>query len=136
MAFKLRSPYEIDNTPIYQQDMGDDVLGMATNKGSILINKNVSPAVLKKNKTISHEKVHLDQMNRGDLDYNDSHVFWKGKKYPRATMKEGSKKLPWEIQVNFKNFPESELLKLPLNLMDGPQDIFMSMIKQVYSIII
>ena len=42
MAFKLRSPYEIDNTPIYQQDMGDDILGMATNKGSILINKNIS----------------------------------------------------------------------------------------------
>lgn len=102
MAFKLRSPYEIDNTPIYQQDMGDDVLGMATNKGSILINKNVSPAVLKKNKTISHEKVHLDQMNRGDLDYNDSHVFWKGKKYPRATMKEGSKRLPWEQEAYAK----------------------------------
>jgi len=102
MAFKLRSPYEIDNTPIYQQDMGDDVLGMATNTGSILVNKNVSPATLKKNKTISHEKVHLDQMKRGDLDYNDSYVFWKGKRYPRATMKEGSKKLPWEQEAYAK----------------------------------
>jgi hypothetical protein len=41
-------------------------------------------------------------MNRGDLDYNDSYVFWKGKKYPRATMKEGSKKLPWEAEAYAK----------------------------------
>lgn len=102
MGFKLRSPYKIDNTPIYQQDMEDGVLGMATNKGSILINKNVSPTTLKKNKTISHEKVHLDQMSRGDLDYDDSNVFWKGKKYSRATMKEGSKKLPWEKEAYSK----------------------------------
>lgn len=100
MAFTMKgAPYNIDNTPIYSTDMEDNVLGMAQSNGTILINKNVSPLELKKNKTISHEKVHIDQMKRGDLDYNDSDVFWKGKKYPRSKMKEGAKNLPWEKEA-------------------------------------
>ena len=100
MAFVMKgAPYNCDNTPIYQVDMEDNILGMAQNNGTILINKNVSPLELQKNKTISHEKVHINQMKRGDLDYTDSHVIWKGKKYSRATMEEGSKKLPWELEA-------------------------------------
>ena len=88
--FKLNNPpYTNDNTPIYSTDMDDNILGMAQSNGTILINKDVSPLELRKNKTISHEKVHIDQMKRGDLDYTDTHVMWKGKKYSRATMKEG-----------------------------------------------
>ena len=103
MAFKMTGPpYNVDNTPIYSTDMEDNVLGMAQSNGTILVNKNISPLELKKNKTISHEKVHIDQMKRGDLDYTDTHVTWKGKKYSRATMKEGSKKLPWEQEAYAK----------------------------------
>lgn len=43
--------------------------------------------------------VHINQMKRGDLDYDDKNVYWKGKKYPRSAMKEGSKKLPWEKEA-------------------------------------
>jgi hypothetical protein len=100
MAFKLRSSnVGMDNTPIYQVDMDDNVLGMAQNNGTVLVNKNVSPLELEKNKTISHEKVHIDQMKRGDLDYTDTDVFWKGKKYPRSKMDEGAKNLPWEQEA-------------------------------------
>jgi hypothetical protein len=100
MAFKMTGPpYNVDNTPIYSMDMDDNVLGMAQSNGSILVNKNVSPLELQKNKTISHEMVHIDQMKRGDLDYTDTHVMWKGKEYPRATMDEGNKKLPWELEA-------------------------------------
>jgi hypothetical protein len=100
MAFKMTGPpYNVDNTPIYSTDMDDNVLGMAQSNGTILVNKNVSPLELKKNKTIEHEMVHIDQMKRGDLDYSDTHVFWKGKKYKRSSMKEGSKKLPWEAEA-------------------------------------
>lgn len=103
MAFKMTGPpYNIDNTPIYSMDMDDNILGMAQSNGSILVNKNISPLELQKNKTISHEMVHIDQMKRGDLDYTDTHVTWKGKKYPRATMDEGNKKLPWELEA-YKN---------------------------------
>jgi hypothetical protein len=51
--------------------------------------------------------VHIDQMKRGDLDYTDKDVIWKGKKYSRSKMKEGAKSLPWEkeayIRQNKKN---------------------------------
>lgn len=100
MAFKLKSSsYNIDNTPVYNVDMEDNVLGRANRNGTILVNKNVSPLEVAKNKTIEHEKVHVDQMKRGDLDYTDTDVFWKGKKYPRSKMKEGSKNLPWEKEA-------------------------------------
>jgi hypothetical protein len=40
MAFKLNNPpYTIDNTPIYQVDMEDGVMGKANNNGTIIINK-------------------------------------------------------------------------------------------------
>jgi hypothetical protein len=100
MSFKMKGfPYNVDNTPVYSTDMDGNILGMAQSNGTILVNKNISPLELKKNKTISHEKVHIDQMKRGDLDYTDSHVIWKGKKYPRSKMKEGAKNLPWEIEA-------------------------------------
>jgi hypothetical protein len=100
MSFKMKGfPYNVDNTPVYSTDMDGNILGMAQSNGTILVNKNISPLELKKNKTISHEKVHIDQMKRGDLDYTDSHVIWKGKKYPRSTMKEGAKNLPWEMEA-------------------------------------
>jgi hypothetical protein len=100
MAFKLKqSSINTDNTPIYNVDMDDNVLGLANNNGVILVNKNASPFEIRKNKTIEHEKVHLDQMKRGDLDYTDTHVFWKGKKYPRSKMNEGAKNLPWEKEA-------------------------------------
>ena len=41
MAFKLTPPFPIDNTPIYQVDMEDGVLGKANNNGTI--NPNILP---------------------------------------------------------------------------------------------
>jgi len=87
----------MDNTPIYQIDEEDGVLGRANNNGSITLNKNLSQ--LEQEDVIRHEKVHLDQMKRGDLDYDDKYVYWKGKKYPRSIMDEGNKNLPWEKEA-------------------------------------
>jgi hypothetical protein len=38
-------------------------------------------------------------MERGDLDYDDKYVYWKGKKMPRSKMDAGSKNLPWEKEA-------------------------------------
>jgi len=38
-------------------------------------------------------------MKRGDLNYDDKYVYWKGKKYLRAQMQEGAKNLPWEAEA-------------------------------------
>ena len=98
MAFILNTPpYNVDNTPIYQIDMEDGVMGKANNNGSIVINKNLDPNEL--DDVVSHEKIHLDQMKRGDLDYDNENVYWKGKKYSRADMQEGAKNLPWETEA-------------------------------------
>ena len=94
MAFKLNSPFPIDNTPIYHVDMEEGVMGKANNNGTIIINKDLDPKML--DKVVKHEMVHIDQMKRGDLDYDDKNVYWKGKVYPRAKMNEGAKNLPWE----------------------------------------
>ena len=102
MAFKLESPpYDIDNTPIYNTTMEDGVLGKANNNGTIILNQNISSPV-QKQEVIDHEMVHIDQMKRGDLDYTDTDVFWKGKKYPRSQMLEGAENLPWEKEA-YKN---------------------------------
>jgi len=98
MAFKLNNPpYRIDNTPIYHVDMEDSVMGKANNNGTIIINKDVP--INKIQDVINHEKVHIDQMKRGDLNYDDKYVYWKGKKYSRAQMQEGAKNLPWEAEA-------------------------------------
>ena len=87
----------MDNTPIYQIDEEEGVMGRANKNGSITLNKNLSP--LEQEDVIRHEKVHLDQMERGDLDYDDKYVYWKGKRMPRSKMDEGNKSLPWEKEA-------------------------------------
>jgi len=94
MAFKLSNP-PYDNVP-----MEDDVMGKANNNGTIIINKDLLPSQCAE--VIKHEMVHIDQMKRGDLDYDDDFVYWKGKKYSRAKMDEGNAKLPWEDEA-YKN---------------------------------
>jgi hypothetical protein len=98
MAFKLNNPpYVVESTPIYNIDMEDGVMGKANNNGSIVLNKDLDPSQV--DDVISHEKVHLDQMKRGDLDYDGENVYWKGKTYSRADMEEGAKNLPWEAEA-------------------------------------
>jgi hypothetical protein len=98
MAFQMKkSSLNMDNTPIYQQDTEEGVMGQANKNGSIILDKNLSP--VQQEDVIRHEKVHLDQMHRGDLDYDDDFVYWKGKKIPRSSMDEGDKTLPWEREA-------------------------------------
>ena len=102
MAFKLNNPpYKINPIPVYHVDMEKGVMGKANNNGTIIINKDVCPS--KVQDVIDHEMVHIDQMRRGDLDYDDNYVYWKGKKYSRAKMKEGAKNLPWEAEAYKKS---------------------------------
>jgi hypothetical protein len=81
--------------------MEDGVLGKANNNGTIIINKDIKdPKQI--DSVVNHEMVHINQMKRGDLNYDDKYVYWKGKKYSRAQMKEGAKNLPWEAEA-YKN---------------------------------
>jgi hypothetical protein len=98
MAFKMKgAPYVEDNTPIYYVNMQDGAIGKANNNGTIIIADGCSKK--QEDDVIAHEKIHIEQMLRGDLDYDDDYVYWKGKKYPRSKMNEGAKNLPWEAEA-------------------------------------
>ncbi len=98
MAFKLNNPpYVVDSTPVYHVDMEEGVMGKANNNGTIILNKDLDPSECEQ--VIAHEKIHIEQMQRGDLNYDDDFVYWKGKKYSRAEMEEGAKNLPWEAEA-------------------------------------
>lgn len=102
MSFKLNNPpYKLPETPIYHVSMEDGVLGKANRNGTIILNEKMDPKQAKQ--VIKHEMVHIDQMRRGDLDYDDKYVYWKGKKYLRSKMKEGSPALAWEREANQKS---------------------------------
>tara|TARA_R110002020_G_scaffold380328_2_gene591544 strand:+ start:7399 stop:7707 length:309 start_codon:yes stop_codon:yes gene_type:complete len=101
MGFKLKSiPYINNSTPIYRVNMEEGVLGKANNNGTIILKQGLTPS--EEEKIITHEQVHIDQMRRGDLDYDEKNVYWKNKTYPRSKMNEGSKKLPWEKEAYLK----------------------------------
>jgi predicted metallopeptidase len=53
----------------------------------------------KESKVVDHEMVHINQIKRGDLDYDNKNVYWKGKSYSRSSMKEGARNLPWEKEA-------------------------------------
>ena len=98
MGFQLPPPpYKDLGVPVYLQDLGDDTLGKANNNETILINSKLDPS--ERGRVIKHEMVHINQFRRGDLDYDDDNVYWKGKTYPRSKMHEGDKKLPWENEA-------------------------------------
>jgi len=103
-GFKIKPPFKGDNTPIYATDLEEGVLGKANNNGTILVSDKITDPQ-ERQSVIEHEKVHIDQMKRGDLDYDDDFVYWKGKKYSRDDMKEGAQNLPWEAEAYSKTDP-------------------------------
>jgi hypothetical protein len=85
------------DTPIKKVNLPKGINAEAHKDGTILVDKNLKGAKLRL--AINHEKVHQKQMKRGDLRYDETNVIWKGKKYPRSKMNEGSKSLPWEKEA-------------------------------------
>jgi hypothetical protein len=77
--------------------MEKGVMGKANNNGTIIVNKDLDPSQI--DDVVAHEKIHIEQMERGDLDYDNENVYWKGKTYSRADMAEGAKDLPWEAEA-------------------------------------
>mgnify|MGYP003625684473 CR=1 FL=1 len=105
MAFKLFSPpYNIGPTPVYQADLGPGVLGQSNNNGTIIINEKLDPKF--HDEVIRHEEVHINQMARGDLDYDDKNIYWKGKSYSKSSKKiamASPANSPWEKEAYKKS---------------------------------
>ena len=108
MAFKINPPYNVDWTPIYTSKIEDGALGKGNKNGTILVSEELHNDEDRES-VIEHEKVHLDQIKRGDLDYDEKCVYWKGKRYKRSEMNEGNPKLPWEKEAYDKTDPYEAL---------------------------
>ena len=99
MARPITNRVKNSKTPVIRKDLDGGVIAEANRDGSIYVDKDVKPGSPLEKEAIAHEKVHLNQMNRGDLDYDDKNVYWKGKTYSRSKMNEGAKNLPWEKEA-------------------------------------
>ncbi len=84
MAFKLKSKGELFGyneelsefgTPVFEKDLGPNILAEANRDGTIFIDKNIPEN--KKQEAIDHEEKHKDQMQQNRLDYTDTTVTWK-----------------------------------------------------------
>ena len=84
---------------VHTVELEDGVLGKALNNGNILIDAGIKDADQKKD-TINHELGHAFEIKNGDLSYDDENVYYKGKKFKRSTMQEGSALLAWEKFAN------------------------------------
>ena len=107
MAFKLKPPFNINGSPVYERELEEGCLGKGNKNGTILISPDQTDEA--KKSVIEHEEVHIDQVKRGDLDYDDKNVYWKGKAYSRSKMKEGNPNLPWEKEAYSKTDPYESL---------------------------
>ena len=91
------------DTPVFEKDLGDQVMAEANRDGTIFINKGLSAK--QKEDAIEHEKVHLNQMHQNRLNYTDNEVTWKRdtkspmKVYKRQDMQEGAVNLEWEQEA-------------------------------------
>jgi len=99
MANPITNKVKTGKIPVIKKELDDGVIAEANNDGTIYLDKDVKDGSPLAKEAIAHEMVHMDQMARGDLNYDDNNVYWKGKKYDRDDMNEGSKQLPWEAEA-------------------------------------
>ena len=72
--------------------------GEANKNGTININSKLDPEFVEE--VLDHEEVHINQIRRGDLTYDDGNIYWKGRKFNKNSgiVMEG-KNTPWEKQA-------------------------------------
>ena len=90
--------------PVFEKsDLEPGVQAEANRDGTIFVRKGLSQKQI--NKAVEHERVHIDQMAQGRLDYDDYTVTWKkdhkspARVYNRKNMMEGAENLPWEKEA-------------------------------------
>jgi hypothetical protein len=113
MAFSLKPHSEVFGihektsqfgTPvILKDDLEDGVEAEANRDGTIFVNSKLSEKKIED--AVAHEKVHLDQLASGRLQYSADSVTWKrdtkspARVYSRATMNEGHPDFEWEDEA-------------------------------------
>ena len=99
MKFTIQPFYESNPASVVNVPMDDEKeLGRIEKPGTILVNKDITDHKKLAN-VINHENIHINQLKKGDLDWDDDNVYWKGKKFKRSSMNEGSPALAWEKEA-------------------------------------
>ena len=84
MSFKLKSKGDLFGyneelsefgRPVFEKDLGDNIIAEANRDGTTFVNKNASEA--QKRGSIDEENKHHDQMTTGRLQYTNEEVTWK-----------------------------------------------------------
>ena len=71
--FVINPPFESDPVPVHQTTLEEGVLGKANKNGTILVSDKITDPE-ERQSIIDHEKVHIDQIKRVDVDYDDDCV--------------------------------------------------------------
>lgn len=115
MAFKMRPPYVVDNTPVYHKVEPPNVMGRAHKNGAITIDLDIQTDSKEYDKVRKHEDIHVDQFElfektngKQGLNYTADTVTWNGEVYPRKNGKikyngkwmiDGHPSFPWEQEA-------------------------------------
>jgi hypothetical protein len=103
-------------TPVFKKDLEGTVVAEANNDGTIFVDEKVDSPT--KKEAVAHEKVHIDQLKTGRLQYDDNTLTWKkdtrspARVYKRENGKlidtktgesknEGDPTLEWEHEAYF-----------------------------------
>lgn len=96
----MKPPFKKDVTPVYEVPFDNpDLVAKANKNGTIIVNKDKVWNKPLMKEAVAHEKHHIKDMMKGDLDYDGEAVYFKGKKYDRGSFNEANENLPWEKEA-------------------------------------
>ena len=103
----------VPGTPVIRKPLEEGVMGEANMDGTIYVNEKIDPNSFEYRQTVNHEMRHATDMKLGKLAYEDDHVMYNGRKFPRmdingidAILVDGEWKeagdtgFPWENDAN------------------------------------
>ena len=105
LLFGKQPKVEVEEFTVIKIELDDGIAGEANNDGTIFVDENIEDGSVEEAEVVAHEGKHMDDMKKGILDYEDDHIKWNGKEYPRMKGKilyngewlpEGTKNFPWE----------------------------------------
>ena len=105
---KLRKGTEFK---LERKQLEPGVLGEAY-PSKVVISKDVTVGSAEYKKVVKHEAKHVHDMQTGRAGFDENHVKWEGKLYPRKDgmikykgkwKEEGDSSFPWEKSANEKN---------------------------------
>ena len=92
---KIRTPQK---TPILKKKLDKGILAEANKDSTIFIDSSLKDPKIRKY-AVDHEREHIEQIKKGDLNYDNKNVYWKGQTIARAELEEGNSELPWEKPI-------------------------------------